>query len=263
MNTWARERPSVLITGATRGIGHALATEFAGHGCNLVLVARDGKQLDVVAGELKGRFEIDILTIAADLSQTDSAQRVFDQIEKEQIAVDILINNAGIASYGNFAETDLQRELRMMQINMISPVHLAKLFLRPMLARKHGRIVNVSSLAGYQPGGPKWAVYSATKSFVLSFSKALGVELRGTGVSVTAICPGATDTDFKTDNHLEQTLLYRAFAMSPARVARSAHRGIMARRSVVVPGFINNVFAIAGELPPRRIALEVNRWLVK
>lgn len=150
-----------------------------------------------------------------------------------------------------------------MQVNMVSLTHLAKLFLRPMLERKRGRIVNVSSLGGYQPGGPLWAVYFATKSFVLSFSKALGVELRGTGVSVTAICPGATDTDFKDAYHLGQTLLYRFLATTPSKVARSAYCGIMRRRSVIVPGFINKMFAIAGELPPRRIALEINAWLVK
>ena len=263
MNTWTKAEENVLITGASRGIGLKLAREFARHGHNLVLVARDGNRLGEVAKELKGSFDIDIHTIVADLSRTEAPQAIFDQVENERIPIDILVNNAGIASYGKFADTDLEQELRMMQVNMTSIIHLTKLFLRPMLARKRGRIVNVSSLGGYQPGGPLWAVYFATKSFVLSFSKALGVELRGTGVSVTAICPGATDTDFKNAYHLGQTLLYRFFAMSPARVARLAYCGIMRRRSVVVPWLVNTILAIAGEIPPRRIALEVNAWLMR
>lgn len=263
MNTQTEHKENVLITGASRGIGLELAREFARHGCNLVLVARDDKRLGEVASELKHSFGIDVRTIVADLSRPEAPQAIFDQISREQVPVDILVNNAGIASYGKFAETDLDQELRMMQVNMVSLTHLAKLFLRSMLARNHGRIVNVSSLGGYQPGGPLWAVYFATKSYVLSFSKALEVELRGTGVSVTAVCPGATDTDFKHAYQLGQTLLYRFLAMRPEQVAKAAYGGIMRRRTVVVPGVINKIFAIAGELPPRRIALEINAWLVK
>lgn len=263
MKTPSKTGENVLITGASRGIGLELAREFARHGFNLVLVARDASQLDKVADELKGDFGVVVRTVAADLVQPEAPQVLFDQVQKQSIPIDILINNAGIANYGKFADTDIEQELRMMQLNMLSLIQLSKLFLKPMLAKKRGRIVNISSLAGYQPGGPMWAVYSATKSFVLSFSKALGVELRGTGVSVTAICPGAAHTDLEEVNHLSQTFLYRFLAMDPARVAKSAYRGIMWRRSVVVPGVFNNILAMVGELPPRRIALEVNALLMK
>ncbi len=263
MDTSTHARESALITGASRGIGRELAKQFARHGFNLVLVARDGKRLGEVARELKANFQIEISTIVADLSTPEAPQAIFKQIENEQLHIDILVNNAGIVSYGKFADTDMDHELQMMQVNMAGLTHLTKLFLQPMLARKRGSIVNVSSLGGYQPGGPLWAVYTATKSFVQSFSKALRVELRGTGVSVTIVCPGATDTSFKDTNQLERAKLYRFFDMSPARVASSAYRGIMRKQSVVIPGLANKILAIAGEFPPRRIALEVNGWLMK
>ncbi len=262
MNICTHAKEHALITGASRGIGLELAREFARHNFDLVLVARDGKRLDEAAEGLKRDFGVDVHTIVADLSSADAPQAIFDRIGDQRISVDVLVNNAGVGSYGNFADTDMDQELQMMQINMLSLTHLTKLFLRQMLTRKRGRIVNVSSLGGYQPGGPKFAVYFATKSFVLSFSKALCVELRGTGVSVTAICPGPVDTNFKDANNLGDTKVYR-FAMTPESVAKSAYRGIMRRRSVVVPGLISKILAIAGELPPRRIALEVNGWLMK
>jgi short-subunit dehydrogenase len=254
---------TTLITGATRGIGLELAKEFARHGFDLVLVARDEERLDEVARNLRQETGATVHTFAADLSIADAANRIAGHLRNQAIDIDVLVNNAGIASHGNFAYTDLDRELRMMQLNMASPVQLCKLLLPAMLARNRGSIVNVSSLGGFQPGGPLWAVYIASKSFVLSFSKALDVELRGTGVSVTALCPGATDTEFKTENHLERTMLYRLLSMTPERVARLAFRGIMARRSVVVPGLLNKMLAIAGELPPRRIALEVSALLMR
>ncbi|MGC2167096.1 MAG: SDR family oxidoreductase [Gallionella sp.] len=263
MNTSTHARENALITGASRGIGLELAKQFARHGFDLVLVARDVDRLAAVAAELQRDFGVTVRTIAADLSTADAPRAIVEQLDKQACNINVLVNNAGIASYGNFADTDLTRELRMMQINMLSLVHLSKLLLPQMLARRSGRIVNVSSLGGYQPGGPKWSVYMASKSFVLSFSKGLGVELRGSGVSVTALCPGATDTDFKTENHLERTALYRLFAMTPARVARLAYRGIIRRRTVVVPGLFNKILAIAGEFPPRRIALEVNGLLMR
>jgi short-subunit dehydrogenase len=261
MNTDDSE--TALITGASRGIGLELAREFARHGYDLVLVARDLHRLEDAAIELRRDFSITVHTIAADLSTTEGVDSILAQLRRQAIPVDVLVNNAGIASHGNFADTELDHELRMMQINMASVVQLCKALLPNMLLRKHGYIVNVSSLGGYQPGGPQWAVYIASKSFVLSFSRALSVELRGTGVSVTALCPGATDTEFKTENHLERTLLYRLFSMSPARVAGIAYRGVMARRSAVVPGVLNKLLAFAGELPPRRIALEVNALLMR
>ena len=255
-------KETVLITGASRGIGLALSREFARHGFDLVLVARDTQKLEALAGELKS-YGVDVRGIALDLSRPDAPKALFDQCQNESLTIDMLINNAGIVSFGKFAETDLEQELQLIHLNMAVLTHLTKLFLQPMLARKRGRIVNISSLLGYQPGGPMWAVYAASKSYVLSFTKALSVELRGTGVGITALCPGATLTDFVGVNNLGNTATYKLFGMSADKVARLAYNGIMKGKTVVIPGFINKLLAFAGELPPRRIALEINALLMK
>lgn len=259
MNNRENVRQTVLITGATRGIGLELAREFARHGNGLILAARNAEHLAAVAGELQQRHGVPVRAIPIDLSQPGSAAALFEQAG----TVDILINNAGIVSYGKFAETALDHEQQLLQLNIASLTELTKLFLRPMLARGSGRIVNVSSIGGYQPGGPMWAVYFASKAYVLSFSKALSVELRGSGVTVTALCPGATATGFLDTAGLDTTLVYRHLCMDASEVARCGYRGIMRGKSVIIPGLINKLLAFAGELPPRRIALEINGWLMR
>ena len=256
-------KQKVLITGASRGIGLELAREFARHGHELLLVARHGSTLDAIAAELRQRHGVEVHAIALDLGQPGAATALHTQVEASSWEIDVLANNAGIVSYGKFAETELAHERQLLQLNIATLTELAKLFLRPMLARGRGRLVNVASVGGYQPGGPQWAVYFASKAYVLSFSKALAVELRGSGVSITALCPGATATGFLDTAGLDNTLVYRFLCMDAASVARIGYRGIMKGKTVVIPGLVNKLLALAGELPPRRIALEVNGWLMR
>lgn len=254
---------TVLVTGASSGIGLAIARQFAEHQYRLVLVSRNLEKLDLAAEDLRKNGAPEVTTIALDLARPDAAQTLLQNIEERKIQIDILINNAGTGLYGEFTELPLEKEIQMMQLNMLTLASLTKLFLQPMLERGHGRILNVASLVAYQPGGPHMATYYATKAFVLSFCKGLSVELRGTGVTVTALCPGPTKTAFEETSGAAKTFLYRLPKTSPRRVARAAFRATRSGRRVAIPGLLSKILAFAGELPPRRIALEVNNLLLK
>src|SRR6185436_6905763 len=197
-------RDLALVTGASSGIGADLARELAQGGHDLVLVARGEDKLKALAAELEKAHSIRARVISADLAQPDAAVQLVKQLGGTPI--DVLINNAGYALYGRFAETDAADELRMIQVNIVALTQLAKLLLPGMLARKKGRILNVASTAAFQPG-PLMAVYYATKAYVLSFSEALANELQGTGVGVTALCPGPTRTGFQKRAEIERTHL--------------------------------------------------------
>ena len=263
MNNETKKPETVLIAGASRGIGLALAEQFSHHGHEIVLVSSNAQALNKAADELKRAYGVKVRVYACDLSRPESPQALFDELVSDSIKVDILVNNAGIGSYGPFAESDSQRDLSMMQLNMVGLTLMTRLFLPSMLSRGQGRIMNVASLSGYQPGGPGMAVYFATKAYVLSFTRALSAELCCTGVTATALCPGPTSTAFKSRDGLENTWLYRLFQMPAEAVAKAGYRGVMAGKRAVIPGFANKFLAFAGELPPRRIALEVNRLLLK
>lgn len=259
----ATRRPTTaLITGASGGIGHELAKLFARDGHDLVLVARKADRLDRAADELRRRFAVAVRTIAKDLVVPESPDEIFSELADAGVAIDVLVNNAGFGRYGRFAESDLEAARGMMQVNMAAPVHLTRLFLPGMVARRRGNVLNVASLAGYQPGGPKMAVYFATKAFVLSFTRALSVELRGSGVHATALCPGPTRTAFHQADDTGRTLLYAGMLASPAKVARRGYRAMRWHRTAFVPGLVAKLLAFGGELPPRRIALEINNLLL-
>ena len=254
---------TALVTGASSGIGLEIARQFAKHQYRLVLVSRNQEKLDLVADDLRNNGAPEVTAIALDLSRPDAAQTLFQNIKDRKIRVDTLINNAGMGLYGKFPELPLEKDTEMMQLNMLTLVSLTKLFLQPMLEQGHGRILNVASLVAYQPGGSRMATYYATKAFVLSFCKGLSVELRGTGVTVTALCPGPTKTAFEETSGAAKTFLYRLPKTSARRVARATFRATRSGRRVVIPGLLSKFLAFAGELPPRRIALEVNNLLLK
>jgi uncharacterized protein len=239
---------TALITGASGGIGEEFAKVLARKGMNLVLVARSQDKLQALAQQLQTQHKISVKVIAQDLSKANAPQIVFDQLKDTPI--DMLINNAGYATYGYFHETDLQTELDEMQLNMVTLVHLTKLFLPQMLQRKHGHIMNVASTASFQ-SGPLMAVYYATKSFVLNFGEALAVELKGTGVSVTTLCPGATESGFQQRAAMTESKLVQNNMMTSKKVAEEGIEAMLKGRRVIVNGFRNQALAFLVRLLPR------------
>jgi uncharacterized protein len=258
MNTHA---PTALITGASSGIGYELAKLFANDHNNLVLVARSGPKLSQFADELQRQFGISARPFALDLSAAPAPQFLFDQLQRESIAVDILVNNAGYGCRGEFAEIPLGEALGQIQVNIAALTELTRLFVNPMLERRAGRIMNVASTAGFQ-AGPHMAVYYASKAYVISFSEALANELQGTGITVTCLCPGATDTGFASRAGTENTVLNRKFhPMDAKTVARDGYRGLMKGKTLVISGMRNWLLTESLRLSPRKVVTAVSRWV--
>jgi short-subunit dehydrogenase len=250
MNEW------VLITGGSMGIGHELAKVFAANKFNLVLVARNEARLKQVADELQAAHGIETKILAKDLSLPNAPEEIFEAVRDTPISV--LVNNAGFGWSGAFAECDLQRQaIEMMHVNMDSLVALTRLFVPPMLARKQGRIMNVASMAAFQPG-PFANIYFATKAFVLSFSVALSEELEGTGVTVTALCPGTTRTEFFERAEMKD-MRRDALMMDADVVAQAGYRGLMRGKRVVIPGMLNKVMAKLTNVVPTGMTTKIVR----
>jgi uncharacterized protein len=254
---------TVLITGASGGIGYELAKLFAQDRYNLILVARRGAELASVADELHTRFHASVKSVVLDLELPDAPQTLFDQLQLQGIAVDILVNNAGYGKRGEFVEIPLAESLGQVRLNITALTALTRLFLQPMLVRGRGKIMNVASLAGFVPG-PHMAVYYATKSYVISFSQALANEVKDKGVTVTCLCPGATYTGFQKRANAENTALFKLLApMQATVVARKGYRALMSDRSLVITGFRNWVIAQSSRFTPRRLATAVSRKVLE
>lgn len=250
---------TALITGSSSGIGLHLAREFAKHGHPLVLVAPQAGELQEVAAELRAEYSVEVAVIARDLRDEDAAQGVFDEVGGRQI--DLLVNNAGHGQKGKAWEIPLEEDLSMVALNIGAVLRLTKLFLPAMVQRGAGRILNTASVAGFQPG-PNYAVYSATKAFVLSYSESLATELEDTGVTVTALCPGPTDTDFfpKADM-LETRAFQQANLMAPQDVAEAGYKASMAGDRVIVPGTANKAMVFMRRLIPESLQAKMNELL--
>jgi short-subunit dehydrogenase len=252
-------RPTALVTGASVGIGEELARLLSQNGHDVVLVARDRHKLEVLAEELSRDNHCRARSLAVDLVDPATPKQLTDTLQQEGVQVDLLVNNAGFGSYGPFAEMDLAGQLRMIQLNVSALTHLTGLVLPGMLGRRSGRILNVGSTAGFQPG-PLMAVYYATKAYVLSFSEALANELEGSGVSVTCLCPGPTKTEFQSRAQMEGSKLVSAGnMMTAADVARSGFNAMMQGRPVVIPGLRNRLMAQSVRLVPRRTVTRIVR----
>lgn len=230
---------ATLITGASSGIGEAFARALAGRGHNLLLVARTEDKLRTLCSELGRVRSIHCQYVAMDLSKPESPSRLFEETDKRGLEIDLLINNAGFGSMGDFASLDLARELNMIDLNMRSVVELTHRFLQPMRARKRGAIINVASTAGFQPV-PYMATYSATKAFVLSFSESLWEENREYGIEVLALCPGVTETGFFKASGMPQRPPGRT-AQTPEEVVETALRGLGRRKSSIISGWPNRL----------------------
>ena len=254
-------RKTALITGATRGIGYELTKLFAGDYYDLVLVARNKDKLKEIEEDLSNKCDIDILIIAKDLSVPNAAIEIFNEIEEKQIVVDILVNNAGIGDFEIFNNADLSKISQIMQINIVSLTELTKFYLKGMVDRKEGKILNVSSMAAFQPG-PYMAVYYASKAYVQSFSEAIASELKGTGVTVTALCPGPTKSGFQHEVGSEGSNLSKLNLLSSSEdVAKYGYKALQAGKEVAIPGFVNTSLVNTIKIIPRKTKIHIVKKL--
>ena len=251
-------RPVALVTGASSGIGADLARELARDGYDLVVTGRRVEPMETLAEELKVHGASTIV-IASDLGQAGAAARLIEEIESQRVTIDVLINNAGVGAHGRFDQTDPVRIGEMLQVNIVALTELTRLLLPGMVARRSGRVMLVASTASFQPG-PQMAVYFASKAYVLSLGEAIAYELRGTGVTVTTLCPGATATNFNKVAGTENLAVLKSSMnpmMTSAEVARIGYQALKAGRRVVVTGLINKIMAITGRLVPRAVSLSL------
>jgi len=253
---------TVLITGASGGIGYELAKLFARDHHNLILVARSGDRLTQVANELQG-LGVTVKTFPLDLAAAPSAKFLFDQLQREGVAVDILINNAGFGAFGEFAKMSESDILGQIQLNIVALTELTRLFLPRMITRGSGRIMNVASTAGFLPG-PLMAVYYATKAYVISFSEAIANELHDSGVTVTCFCPGATHTGFAQRAGNEVSRLFnQPGVMKAEKVALDGYRAVMEGRTLAISGAHNWMIAQSTRFAPRKLVTAVSRWVTE
>ena len=252
---------TVLITGASSGIGLELAKCFARDGSRLVLVARSTSALETLASELRHAHKIDVRVLTADLAEPGTPERLFAELKTAGVEVDVLVNNAGFGAHGLFHELPLSAQIDMVQVNVNALVHLTGLFLPGMVGRRRGGVMNIASTAAFQ-SGPRMAIYYATKAFVLSFSEALGEELRGSGVTVTTVCPGPTRTNFgKVARYRGSDGPLRA-AMTAAAVAREGHQAFRRGRVLFINGWQNFLPTIAVRLLPRIVIRKIVKRLI-
>lgn len=252
-------KKTALITGASSGIGLELARIHASKGGNLVLVARSKDKLEKLKNELEQQYGSMVLVIPKDLSNPAAPQEVYDQLQKENVKVDYLFNNAGFGDYGFFHETSWEKEAQMIDLNVRTLTHFTKLFVKDMVHNKSGKIMNVASTASFQPG-PLMSVYYATKHYVLAFSEGIANELKGTGVTVTALCPGPTASGFQDAAAMNESKLVKGVKMPTAReVAEYGYRSLAKGRVVAIHGFMNRIMAESSRFMPRSIVRNVVR----
>jgi len=250
---------TALITGASSGIGYELAKLFAQDHSSLVLVARNKSALDQLAAELSAKQGITVTVIVKDLAQHSSCEEILWELREKRIHIDVLVNNAGLGFHRPFLETDLSGIQEMMQVNMVALTHLTRELLPPMIEKRKGIICNVASTAAFQPG-PLMAVYYATKAYVLWLSEAIANELEGTGVSVTAICPGPTTTEFQKRAGMQRSKLLDR-VMDAASVAEIGYKGMRKGKTIVITGMRNKLLAQSVRLGPRKVVTQIVRKL--
>lgn len=252
---------TILITGATSGIGLELAKIHAQNGDRLILVARSTDVLATLQADFKTQFGTEVLPLRFDLSDRAAPSALYDAVKSAGWQVDALVNNAGFGDHGYFWDADPQKIHQMMDLNMTSLVQLTRLFLTDMLARKSGKIMNVASTAAFQPG-PTMAVYYATKAFVLSFSEALSEELQGSGVTVTTLCPGPTPSGFQDRSGMHKSRILQFVPLtSSARVARECYHAMMRGKTVAIVGWINAAVVFSTRFAPRAAVRKISSFL--
>jgi uncharacterized protein len=247
---------ATLITGASSGIGLEFAKIFAREGHNLVLVARSEETLSTLKKQFEEEYDVSVRVIVKDLTHYSSPTEIYDEVKRENINVNILVNNAGFGVHGYFKDTDLESELEMIQVNITALTHLTKLFLKDMVDNNNGRILNVASVAAFQPG-PLMAVYYASKAYVLSFSEAIAEELRDTKVKVTTLCPGLVKTNFSKVAHANGSLLFDRDATSAKDIAEYGYKALYNDKRVVIPGIRYKTLVQMTKFIPRKTVTKV------
>lgn len=258
MNSWA------LVTGASTGLGKEFCELFAKDNINLVIVARNKEKLNELASSLKEIFKIQIEVCSYDLSIQDNVEEVVQYLTNKNIQIDYLVNNAGMGVYGNFAETPWKEEYQMMELNMVTLTHLMKKFIPLMVKNRKGKILNVASTAAFQPG-PLMSVYFASKAFVLSLSEALNEELKNTGVTITTLCPGPTETDFFKSAKMDSLKFADSkskLMMTSREVAEIGYKSLMSSERVVVAGILNKITAFSTRFLPRPLLAKIAQQLL-
>ena len=246
------------MTGASSGIGLELANCLARGGYDLVLVARNREKLKQVAGTLSARHKVRVSILVKDLSRPAAPQKIFDELQRADVQIDVLVNNAGLGVYGPLAGANVDQMLSVIQVNISALTHLTRLFLPSMLERGQGRVLNVASTAAFQPG-PLMAVYFASKAYVLSLSEALSNETAGSGVSVTCLCPGPTQSDFQNRAQMSTSKLSQSNQMSASRVANAGYRAMLRGQTLVIPGKNNAFWAWFTRVLPRSMTPKIVR----
>lgn len=248
---------TVLITGASSGIGYELSKIFAKNGYNLVLVSRNKQRLEIIAKELQNQYDIQTKVIPKDLSKSSAPQELYNEVVADGINIDVLVNNAGIGVYGEFTDASTQNHTDLIQLNITSLTMLCKLFGTDMVKNGSGRILNVSSTAAFQ-AGPLLSTYYASKAYVLMLSEALKNELKRNGVNVTVLCPGPTQTEFFKRNDMVGTRIERSpYMMSATDVAEIGFSGLLKGKTIVIPGLINKLLAFSVRLAPRSVVTAI------
>jgi short-subunit dehydrogenase len=254
---------TTLITGASSGIGWELAKIHAASGGDLVLVARNIRQMEKLKTSILQNHSVQIHLIEKDLSKDNAAEELYEYVKAQEWDIDILINNAGFGYYGMFMDTPLQKDEDMIQLNLLTLTKLTKLFASGMIQRGYGRIMNVASTAAFQPG-PTMAVYCATKAYVLHFSEAIASELETTGVTITAFCPGATATAFMSVANMEESALVKDKKLpSASEVANYGYRAMMNGKRVAIHGVKNSLMVFGLRFTPRNLVTKVARMVLK
>ncbi len=251
--------PTALITGASNGIGLELAYEHAKKGGNLILIARNSKKLEEIKLEIETKYNVKINIIFKDLSIKNAAQEVYNEVKNLNLQVDYLINNAGFGDFGMFVSTNWNKEEEMIKLNITALTQFSKLFIKDMVVRKNGKILNLASTASFQPG-PTMAVYFATKAYVLSFSEAIANEVKEFGVTVTALCPGPTASGFQTAAAMDNAKLFKDKKLpSSKEVAIYGYNAMLKGKTVAIHGTLNYILANAIRLLPRNLVTKIIR----
>ena len=251
-------RGTALVTGASAGIGAALAREFASHGHDVVPVARREDRLESLASDLERDHGVAVTPIAMDLDRNEAARDLYETVRDRGLDVEVLVNNVGVGTYGPFRESDLDAERTQLHLNVVLPVELTRLFLEDF--DDGGKVLNVGSVAGFQPG-PRMAGYYASKAYVNSFTEAIAEELRETPVDVTLVCPGPVDTEFQARAGMDDSSVGSRTSNTPEAVATAAYEGLLDGETVVVPTRAMRAVDLLGRLSPRPLVRRVAHWV--